>query len=74
MNRKSRSAEYSACWFGDFHLSEASRTKPFEHEDYEWREWFGGREGTRRRENDFFILHEGGITRSSFLKVNMSGK
>ena len=74
MNRKSSRAEHSACWFGDFHLSEASRTKPFEHEDYEWREWFGGREGTRKRDNDFFILHEGGITGSSFLKVNMSGK
>ena len=58
MNRKSSRAEQSAFWFGGFHLSEASRTKPFEHEDDEWRDWFGGREGKRRRENRFFILHD----------------
>ena len=58
MNRKSNSTEKGHGWFGGFHLSGASRNKPFEDEDYEWRDWFGGREGKRRRENDFFILHD----------------
>ena len=58
MKRKSNSTTNRVGWFGGFHLSGASKTKPFEDEEYEWRDWFGGREGKKRRENDFFILHD----------------
>ena len=58
MNRKADITEYRAGWFGGFHDSGTSRTKPSEDEDYEWRDWFGGREGKRRRENRFFILQD----------------
>ena len=55
-------------WFGGIHLSGVSKTKPFEDEDYEWRDWFGGREGKRRRENDFFILHDRKYYKHFFLE------
>ena len=58
MKRKSSSTENRVGWFGGFQDYGATRTKPFEDEDYEWRDWFGGREGKRRRENEFFILYD----------------
>ena len=58
MKCKSSSTTNRVGWFGGFYLAGASKIKPFEDEDYEWRDWFGGREGKRRRENDFFILHD----------------
>ena len=58
MKRKSSSTQNRLGWFGGFHLSGTSRTKPSEDESYEWRDWFGGREGKRRRENEFFIFHD----------------
>ena len=58
VKRKSISTEKRVGWFGGSHNYGTSRTKPFEDEDYEWRDWFGGREGKRRRENEFFILHD----------------
>ena len=58
VKRKSRSTENRVGWFGGFQDYGATRTKPFEDEDYEWRDWFGGREGKRRRENEFFILYD----------------
>ena len=58
MKRKSSSSENRVGWFGGFQEYGATRSKPFEDEDYEWRDWFGGREGKRRRENEFFILYD----------------
>ncbi len=58
MKRKSSSTENRVGWFGGFQDYGATRTKPFEDEDYEWRDWLGGREGKRRRENEFFILYD----------------
>ena len=58
VKRKSSSTENRAGWFGGFQDYGATRTKPFEDEDYEWRDWLGGREGKRRRENEFFILYD----------------
>ena len=58
VNRRSNNTEHRVGWFGGFHRSGATRTKPSEDHDYEWRDWFGGREGKRRRENRFFILHD----------------
>ena len=58
MKRKSSSTENRVGWFGGFQDYGATRTKPFEDEDYEWRDWRGGREGKRRRENEFFILYD----------------
>ena len=58
MNRKSSCTKHRLGWFGGFHNNGTSRTKPVEDEDYEWRDWFGRREGKRRRENEFFILHD----------------
>tara|TARA_B100001057_G_scaffold12462_1_gene11837 strand:+ start:733 stop:1092 length:360 start_codon:yes stop_codon:yes gene_type:complete len=58
VNRKADITEYRAGWFGGFHDSGTSRTQPSEDKDYEWRDWFGGRECKRRRENRFFILHD----------------
>tara|TARA_B100001939_G_C16548244_1_gene449208 strand:- start:123 stop:485 length:363 start_codon:yes stop_codon:yes gene_type:complete len=55
---KSSSTQNRLSWFGGFHLSGTSRTKPSEDESYEWRDWLGGREGKRRRENEFFIFHD----------------
>jgi|TARA_X000000950_G_C13539883_1_gene507162 hypothetical protein len=58
VKRKSSSTENRVGWFGGFQDYGATRTKPFEDEDYEWRDWLGGREGKRRRENEFFILYD----------------
>ena len=58
VKHKSSSTQNRVGWFGGFQLSGASRTKPFEDEDYKWRDWLGGREGRRRRENEFFILYD----------------
>ena len=58
MKRKSNRTQNRLSWFGGFHLSGTSRTKPSEDESYEWRDWLGGREGKRRRENEFFIFHD----------------
>ena len=58
MNCKADITESRAGWFSGFHCSGTSKTQQSEDKDYEWRDWFGGREGKRRRENRFFILHD----------------
>ena len=40
------------------HDSGTSRKQSSEDKDFEWRDWFEGREGKRRHENRFFILHD----------------
>ena len=54
--RRSKKQGWLVWWFSQLWIL---RTKPFEDEDYVWRDWFGGREGKRRaRGNKFFILHD----------------
>ena len=42
----------------DLNSAGSCRSKPFEDEDYKWRDWFGGREGKRRRETKHFIFYD----------------